>query len=103
MFDELCYAAMFGACRLLRSATNVFGSRNPVAISQIKAGNLVRGMRKRAFGEIKFSQLSSPQTASKKPNTTSQFGKSFMNPAGMDTPAIKRPSGTEKPGPPKTY
>src|SRR6266487_1480006 len=100
---HLSYAATFGADWTLRSVVSVFGSRNPVAISQTKPGNLVSGMRKRVFGKTRFSQLSSPQTASKRPNTTSHFGKSFMNAEGIDTPAIKRPSGTEKPGPPKTY
>src|SRR6266700_5181510 len=79
----------------------VFGSRNPVAISQTKPGNLVRGMRKRVFGKTRFNQLSSPHTARKRPNTTNHFGKSFINADGMDTPAIKRPNGTENPGPAK--
>ena len=38
------------------------GSMNPVAISQMKLGNLTSGIRNNAFGAITFSQLSSPHT-----------------------------------------
>jgi len=68
---------------------------NPVAISQRKPGNLVSGIRKRAFGQIRLIQLASPHAARRRPNPTSHFGKSFMNPAVTETPAMSSPRGTE--------
>src|SRR5215472_13325027 len=97
IFHAFCGAGMTDCLGTL------FGNRKPVAISQTKPGNLVSGMRKRVFGNTRFSQLSSPQSASTRPNTHSHFGSSFMIAAGTHTPAIKRPSGTEKPGPPRPY
>ena len=79
------------------------GSMNPVAMSQMKLGNLVSGIKNKAWGATKFSQLSSPHTANASPKPATHFGRSFMNHAGTDAPASKRPMGTEKPGPPKAY
>ena len=45
--------------------------------------------------------LNSPITASTSPNTTSHFGSSLKNAAGIDRPTISRPIGTENPTPPR--
>jgi hypothetical protein len=78
-----------------------FGSLNPAAINQMNPGHRVSGMRKPAFGTTMLSQLNSPVNAIGRPNPTTHFGRSFMKPAVIDTPAIKRPNGMVKPGPPR--
>jgi len=72
----------------------------PVKISQIKPGNLVNGIRKTNFGKIILKKLVSPKIESEIPDQTIHFGNNFINPAVTDTPAIRRPSGTEYPTPP---
>src|SRR5215510_16062589 len=90
------------SAQLLRSAYPrlVFGSKSPVMISQRKPGNLVSGIRKSNLGNTKLNQLNSPHIASKSPKITSHLGSSFIKPDGTETPANKRPSGTEYPTPP---
>src|SRR5258708_4459963 len=46
-------------------------------------------------------ELSSPVAKSSRPKPITHFGNSFMKAAGIDTPAKRRPSGAEKPTPPK--
>ena len=77
------------------------GRAKPVAMIQIKPGNRVNGISGSAFGNKMSSQLSSPTMASTVPRMTIHFGRILAKPAVNETPAINRPSGTEKPGPPK--
>src|SRR5262245_53193669 len=77
------------------------GSAMPTAMIQTKPGKRVNGTKGRAPGTMMYSQLSSPQIATAIPSTTTHFGMSLRNAAGMVTPATSRPNGTENPAPPK--
>jgi hypothetical protein len=60
----------------------LFGNRNPTAISHTKLGKRTSGIRSSSFGNAISSQLSSPATASTRPNTTTHRGRR-MNPAAL--------------------
>ena len=67
----------------------------------MKPGKRVSGMRNRKPGLTRWKMLSSPAAARTRPRTTIQVGRSFLNAAVTETPAMSRPMGTEKPGPPE--
>ncbi len=78
----------------------LFGSANPAAIIHTKLGKVVSGIRKHNFGKTQLNQLNAPIPVRVRPKITIHFGKSFMNAAGMHTPAMKTANGMVKPTPP---
>jgi len=63
----------------------------------MKLGKQVSRMRNRVLGITRLKKLGSPITPSISPKTVSHFGSSFIMSAGMETPAISKPMGTENP------
>jgi len=73
----------------------LFGNATPAAIIQTKPGKVVSGIRKHSFGKTQLNQLNVPIPVRMRPKITIHFGKSFMNAAGMHTPAMKTAIGME--------
>src|SRR5262249_39361258 len=76
------------------SMARALGSPKPAAMSQMKPGKRVSGIRNRAPGITRLRLLSSPMTPRMTPEMASQRGNNRMIPAVTLIPAISRPSGT---------
>jgi hypothetical protein len=72
----------------MSTAQRFRGKANPAAIIHMVPGKIVSGIRKHVFGKIMLNQLNAPVPASIGPKMTIHFGKTFMNAAGMHTPAV---------------